>query len=106
MINEKLDRIEKDLLIIKELANTDYFKHIEKQCVMVTKANDEYRQENEKLKSIIKEAIEYINKNKKTLTKQTVDFYNNDELAKGKLKIGTFMWHVDELLEILDKENK
>ncbi len=74
-------------------------EHLNLQLDQALKDYDELQQR-------IDKAIEHINKNKKTLTKQTVDFYNDDELAKGKLKIGTFMWRVDELLDILQGDDK
>jgi|GEM_PF-3102799 len=48
--------------------------------------------------NIIKEVREYIKKNMKIVSKGQ---------AEGtRLPVGTFMWNVDKILEILDKENK
>lgn len=50
-------------------------------------------QEYYKLQTKIDKAIEYIREHKKTITKQ---------MAKDtRLEVGTFMWNIDELLEIL-----
>lgn len=47
----------------------------------------------EKEKEKNKKAIDFINKRKKTV---------NKDMAEGtRLQVGTFMWQVDELLEIL-----
>lgn len=56
-------------------------------------------------KSRIEKAAEFINKNKSTITQQRADFYNCDELRNRKLKVGTFMWNVDELIDILNGED-
>ena len=51
-----------------------------------------YRQEKEKNKK----AIDFINQRKKIV---------NKDMAEGtRLQVGTFMWQVDELLEILKEE--
>lgn len=91
-----------------EYANAcdDYITTLQKENKHLNLQLDQALKDYDELQQKIDKAIEYINKNKKTLTKQTVDFYNNDELAKGKLKIGTFMWHVDELLDILQGDDK
>ena len=50
----------------------------------------------EKEKEKNKKAIDFINERKKTV---------NRDMAKGtRLQVGTFMWQVDELLEILKEE--
>ena len=50
----------------------------------------------EKEKEKNKKAIDFINERKKTV---------NKDMAEGtRLQVGTFMWQVDELLEILKEE--
>ena len=50
----------------------------------------------EKEKEKNKNAIDFINERKKTV---------NKDMAEGtRLQVGTFMWQVDELLEILKEE--
>mgnify|MGYP006988909261 CR=1 FL=1 len=60
---------------------------------------------NHKLQSKIDKAIEFINSQKKTISKSQTDLFNEDRNNKSKLKVGTFMWNVDELYDIL-KEDK
>lgn len=50
----------------------------------------------EKEKEKNKKAIDFINERKKTV--------NKDMTEGTKLQVGTFMWQVDELLEILKEE--
>ena len=69
---------------------------------------DKYKEQEEKiynLQSKIDKAVEYINSQKKTISKGQAYLFNEDRDNKSKLKIGTFMWNVDELLDIL-KEDK
>ena len=54
------------------------------------------------LQSKIDKAIEFINSQKKTISKNQADLFNEDRDNKSKLKVGTFMWNVDELLDILE----
>lgn len=56
------------------------------------------------LQSKIDKAIEFINSQKKTISKSQADLFNEDRGNKSKLKVGTFMWNVDELLDILKEE--
>lgn len=57
---------------------------------------NELKAELEKEKEKNKKAIDFINERKKTV---------NKDMAEGtRLQVGTFMWQVDELLEILKEE--
>lgn len=51
----------------------------------------------EELQERIDKAIEYIENNKKTL--------NKNDVKGTRLKVGTFMWGVDDLLDILRGED-
>ena len=67
-------------------------------------ANFDYidlKQENEDYKSRIEKAIDYIKEHKKEITKTEANIFNEDRQDKSKLKVGTFMWNVDELEDIL-----
>jgi hypothetical protein len=55
------------------------------------------REENIKLQQRIDKAIEYIEKNKKTISK--------GQAKDTRLQIGTFMWNIDSLLNILRGED-
>lgn len=57
------------------------------------------------LQSKIDKAIEFINSQKKNISKSQADLFNEDRNNKTKLKVETFMWNVDKLLDIL-KEDK
>ena len=52
-------------------------------------------------KSRIEKAIDYIKEHKKEITKTEANIFNEDRQDKSKLKVGTFMWNVDELEDIL-----
>ena len=56
----------------------------------------------EDYKSRIEKAVEFINKHKKEITKEEAIVFNEDRQDKSKLEVGTFMWHVDDLLNILN----
>ncbi len=56
----------------------------------------ELKSELEKEKEKNKKAIDFINERKKTV--------NKDMTEGTRLQVGTFMWQVDELLEILKEE--
>ena len=60
------------------------------------------QEEIRKLKSEKKHAVDFINKHKKEITKEDTTIFNEDREDKSKLKVGTFMWHVDELIDKLN----
>ena len=60
------------------------------------------QEEIRKLKSEKKNAVDFINKHKKEITKEDTTIFNEDREDKSKLKVGTFMWHVDELIDKLN----
>lgn len=60
MINEKLNRIEKEIQEIKRMTNTEYFKKVEEQCERVNNAFDYSYKLNKEYKDRIDKAIEYI----------------------------------------------
>lgn len=63
-----------------------------------------YLEKYKNLQSKIDKAIEFINSQKKTISKSQADLFNENRGNKSKLKVGTFMWNIDELLDILKEE--
>ena len=92
--DEPIKKLEKDVLISETLL-TAYEKEKETSHYIQSEldiANAKLVEEKEKTKK----AIDFINERKKTV---------NKDMAEGtRLQVGTFMWQVDELLEILKEE--
>jgi len=91
-VQDKLKEKEKYFIQMSEvlLDRIDYYEDFEndKSCWV-----EELRTDREKLQDKIDRAIEYIEAHKKTI---------NKEQTKGtRLQIGTFMWNIKELLDIL-----
>lgn len=72
----------------------------------LTETIDYLQQELQRKDNIINKAIEYIKIHKNEVNKSQVDLFNEDRKDKSKLKIGTFMWGIDELENILRGDNK
>ena len=80
-----------ELDILKELSEQTYFGDLPflYYADLIGKLLTTYEKEKEKNKK----AIDFINQRKKIV---------NKDMAEGtRLQVGTFMWQVDELLEIL-----
>lgn len=63
------------------------------------KLNGELREENKKQKEVIDKAIEFIEKNSKQCLTNKID-------EQPTKVIGKFMWHIDDLLDILKESGE
>lgn len=97
--------IEESIMYLKIKINTSK-KQIESGEIWLDSLVSEEKNSNEAIETLLtayekekeknKKAIDFINERKKTV---------NKDMAEGtRLQVGTFMWQVDELLEILKEE--
>ena len=89
MISKTLEDIEKDIKYLKEIANEEYFKKVEKLCEKVNARSD-------KLQNRINKAIEYINTHSE-MTDFQIYGIENTLAFKGSL---------EKLLNILGDNNE
>lgn len=84
-----IEQANDNLIMLKYFLQEEGDENWEKYCEAIETLLTAYGKEKEKNKN----AIDFINERKKTVSK---------DMAEGtRLQVGTFMWQVDELLEIL-----
>lgn len=94
MSNKELKEL---MSIICEGQDSEQRRKVENFIEYQVQLIDSLDKEIERLHSIIKEVREYIKDNMKIVSKEQAE--------DTRLPVGTFMWNVDNVLEILDKEN-
>jgi chromosome segregation ATPase len=96
-VSEKITKSDSELYndIVEMLSNGNFLQ-LNGKAINLEELNNyinAQQQEIERLQNIIREANKHIEKNKKVVSKQ--------EAGNTRLPVGTFMWNVDELLNIL-----
>lgn len=80
MISKTLDKIQKDLDFIKEIATEENFKRLEERCDFVNTRNNE-------LQNRIDKAIEYIEKHEEKQIAYNYEYYLEDKEVCELLKL-------------------
>ena len=95
-IKEILDDLDKNIDLL-----LDYITNLQQENERLTNELNTCMIERNNFLSRIDKVIDYIKEHKKEITKTQANIFNEDRQDKPKLKVGTFMWNVDELEDIL-----